>query len=103
MNKVTVEQFLQTIVTGLAVISSILATYLNWKKAGEKTQDDAVWKALTDKKLLDLSERLKDIKDDNKEIKALMQKQSNDISQISTSVYDHERQLVAAWKNIDAL
>ncbi len=94
---------LNSLIAGLSALSAALAIFINWKKINETGQNDRVWKALTDKTLKDISDDLKDIKNDVSRNDGRLQKQSEEIKALDVRVTEHDHQLERTWERIDEL
>lgn len=96
-------QALQNIATILAILVSALSVYLSWQKVGNKSKEEAVWRALVDKKLQDIVDTVKEMKDNEKSNTKLIAELATKLSGIDMKVSTHDALFEKVWSRIDDL
>jgi hypothetical protein len=80
----------------VAVISSVVTVYINWQKIGERTKEEAVWRAVVTNDLKDLKAGVDSLKDNERDNSYL-------IRELQIKVEGNGKAIEKAWRAIDEM
>lgn len=87
----------------LAVVGASITIWLTYKSSRDQHAKGEVWRAITDKKLNDISDCATEMKTDIKAINFNAQQMSERISKVESRQDFQGRQIDKAWEKIDEL